>query len=126
MRGSGRVSTTIPSSTSPIPGKLTPAAWNRRALQMGGGGYDGTVPNIVGNVFAGPADTPNPIGRGYAVFGSDSGHEGASNNGSFDYNCNGNEEMEWTQGEACTGIYWVCGGTDGWWGGPAACGATTA
>jgi Tannase and feruloyl esterase len=63
-----------------------PVQWNHRALMLGGGGYDGTVPNVAGNVAAGPADSPNPIGRGYAVFGSDSGHEGASNQGWFGMN----------------------------------------
>jgi len=63
-----------------------PANWNRRVMMLGGGGYDGTVPNVAGNIAAGPADQPNPIGRGYAVFGSDSGHEGASNQGSFGAN----------------------------------------
>ena len=63
-----------------------PADWNGKAMMLGGGGYDGTVPNIVGNVSAGPADQPNPIGRGYAVFGSDSGHVGASNQGAFAVN----------------------------------------
>jgi hypothetical protein len=63
-----------------------PTDWNKRALMLGGGGYDGTVPNVVGNVPAGPADKPNPVGRGYAVFGSDSGHAGASNQGAFGVN----------------------------------------
>ena len=63
-----------------------PADWNHRALMLGGGGYDGTVPNVAGNVPAGPADVPNPLGRGYAVFGSDSGHAGASNQGGFGLN----------------------------------------
>jgi hypothetical protein len=63
-----------------------PTDWKGRALMLGGGGYDGTVPNVVGNVPAGPADQPNPIGRGYAVFGSDSGHAGASNQGAFAMN----------------------------------------
>ncbi len=63
-----------------------PAEWNHRALMLGGGGYDGTVPNVVGNVSAGPVDVPNPVGRGYAVFGSDSGHAGASNQGAFGMN----------------------------------------
>jgi hypothetical protein len=63
-----------------------PTDWNRRALMLGGGGYDGTVPNIAGNLPAGPADQPNPLGRGYAVFGSDSGHVGASNQGAFGVN----------------------------------------
>ncbi len=63
-----------------------PAQWNHRAMMFGGGGYDGSVPNVAGNVPAGPVDRPNPLGRGYAVFASDSGHEGASNQGAFGAN----------------------------------------
>ncbi|MCQ4260052.1 tannase/feruloyl esterase family alpha/beta hydrolase [Stutzerimonas stutzeri] len=51
-----------------------PEQWNGKAMMYGGGGYNGTIPNVVGNVPAGPVDQPTPLGRGYAVFGSDSGH----------------------------------------------------
>lgn len=66
-----------------------PDQWNRRSLMLGGGGYNGILPNTAGNVAAGPVDRPDPIGRGYAVFGSDSGHDLASdpaNPGSFGLN----------------------------------------
>lgn len=52
-----------------------PASWNGKALMFGGGGFDGTVPAITGNVPNGPTDQLRPIGRGYATFGSDSGHQ---------------------------------------------------
>lgn len=52
-----------------------PTSWNTKVLMLGGGGLDGSVPNVVGNVSAGPTDQPLPIARGYAVFGSDSGHQ---------------------------------------------------
>lgn len=52
-----------------------PDTWNRKLLMMGGGGFDGTIPNTAGNVPAGPYDRPVPLARGYAVVGSDSGHE---------------------------------------------------
>ena len=39
---------------------------------FGGGGFDGSIPNVAGNVPAGPADQPLPLGRGYATFASDS------------------------------------------------------
>lgn len=52
-----------------------PVAWNAKLLMLGGGGLDGVVPDIVGNISAGPIDQPLPIARGYAVFGSDSGHQ---------------------------------------------------
>ncbi|MFC9977885.1 tannase/feruloyl esterase family alpha/beta hydrolase [Spirillospora sp. NPDC127200] len=54
-----------------------PTAWNGKAMMFGGGGYNGTVPNIAGNVPFGPADQPTPLGRGYATFASDSGHQAA-------------------------------------------------
>ena len=51
-----------------------PTMWNRKLLMLGGGGFDGTIPNTTGNVPAGPYDRPVPLARGYAVVGSDSGH----------------------------------------------------
>ncbi|GHF51473.1 feruloyl esterase [Amycolatopsis bartoniae] len=52
-----------------------PAGWNRKALMFGGGGYDGTIPDLTANVPFGPADQPVPLARGYATFASDSGHQ---------------------------------------------------
>lgn len=52
-----------------------PATWNRKLLMLGGGGFNGTIPNTAGNVPAGPYDRPAPLARGYAVVGSDSGHQ---------------------------------------------------
>lgn len=52
-----------------------PTHWNTKALMFGGGGFDGTIPNIIGNVSNGPVDQLRPIGRGYATFASDSGHQ---------------------------------------------------
>ncbi len=52
-----------------------PSNWNSKVLMFGGGGFDGSVPGITGNVAAGPADKPRPLARGYATFGSDSGHQ---------------------------------------------------
>ncbi|MGQ2998910.1 tannase/feruloyl esterase family alpha/beta hydrolase [Variovorax sp.] len=54
---------------------LLPTEWNRKAMMYGGGGYDGSIPVVAGNVPAGPVDALDPVGRGYAVFGSDSGHD---------------------------------------------------
>ncbi|WP_067474624.1 tannase/feruloyl esterase family alpha/beta hydrolase [Actinomadura hibisca] len=54
-----------------------PTVWNGKAMMFGGGGYDGTIPNVAGNVPYGPADQPVPLGRGYATFASDSGHQAA-------------------------------------------------
>ncbi|WP_304308361.1 tannase/feruloyl esterase family alpha/beta hydrolase [Pseudacidovorax intermedius] len=52
-----------------------PTAWNRKALMLGGGGFDGSIPNVKGNVPNGPVDQPLPLARGYATFASDSGHQ---------------------------------------------------
>lgn len=68
-----------------------PDDWNRRALMFGGGGYNGTIPDLASNVPFGPADQPVPLARGYATFASDSGHQQnpaspASLDGSFGAN----------------------------------------
>lgn len=52
-----------------------PVAWNGKAMMFGGGGYDGTIADATADVPAGPVDRPNPLGRGYATFSSDSGHQ---------------------------------------------------
>jgi feruloyl esterase len=49
---------------------VLPASWSRRAAQLGGGGLNGVVPNLTG----GPAGT-SPLARGFATYGSDSGHQ---------------------------------------------------
>ncbi|VXB33544.1 Tannase and feruloyl esterase [Burkholderia sp. 8Y] len=66
-----------------------PTQWNNKAMMFGGGGYDGTVPAVSGNVPAGPTTQPAPLARGYAVFASDSGHQAGalgSRDGSFGTN----------------------------------------
>jgi len=66
-----------------------PTAWNNKAVMFGGGGYNGTIATGTGNVPAGPTDKPTPLGRGYATFGSDSGHQAGpagSRDGSFGAN----------------------------------------
>lgn len=52
-----------------------PTTWNRKALMFGGGGYNGTVPALDQNVPFGPNDALKPLGRGYATFAGDSGHQ---------------------------------------------------
>ena len=51
-----------------------PANWNGKALQMGGGGYDGRLVTGEDGRFPDPKK-PLPLGQGYATFGSDSGHQ---------------------------------------------------
>ncbi|MFG2791158.1 tannase/feruloyl esterase family alpha/beta hydrolase [Streptomyces sp. NPDC048419] len=43
-----------------------PTQWNGSAWQLGGGGNDGSVPNLA----------VTQLGQGYAVYGGDSGHQG--------------------------------------------------
>lgn len=52
-----------------------PSNWNSKVVMFGGGGFNGSIPNVAGNVPAGPTNQPSPIGRGYATFASDSGHQ---------------------------------------------------
>lgn len=66
-----------------------PASWNSKAMMFGGGGYNGTIASGAGNVPAGPVAAATPLGRGYATFGSDSGHQAnatGSRDGSFGLN----------------------------------------
>lgn len=53
-----------------------PTTWNSKVLMRGGGGWNGSVPAVAGNLLNTTALLP--LGRGYAVFGSDSGHQSAS------------------------------------------------
>jgi feruloyl esterase len=68
-----------------------PTNWNGKALMFGGGGYNGVLATGLGNVPAGPSDKPAPLARGYATFGSDSGHQ-ANANGSRDGTFGANDE----------------------------------
>ena len=52
-----------------------PTDWNSKIVMFGGGGFDGSIPNVAGNVPVGPTDQLLPLGRGYATFASDSGHQ---------------------------------------------------
>ena len=51
-------------------GVALPGDWNRRAVQMGGGGMNGSIPGLAGGPFGGESD----LARGFATYGSDSGH----------------------------------------------------
>jgi len=53
-----------------------PATWNRRSIHQGGGGMNGTVPQFVPNPQrpAFPGAPPSDVSRGFAAYGSDSGH----------------------------------------------------
>jgi Tannase and feruloyl esterase len=53
-----------------------PRNWNGRALQLGGGGYNGVVVSGLGTMPFSPEHAP--LAQGYATFGDDSGHVGNS------------------------------------------------
>lgn len=61
-----------------------PTAWNRKIIQVGGGGLNGAIPAnlaVIGSTgspisMAQPPDAPYPMSKGYAMFGGDSGHQG--------------------------------------------------
>jgi len=55
-------------------GVTLPASWNRRSIQMGGGGMNGSIPGLAGG-FGGPSELSN----GFATYGSDSGHANGDN-----------------------------------------------
>lgn len=50
-----------------------PAEWNRRAVQQGGGGMNGVIPDLRGAAY--PVDGRSAAQWGFVTFGSDSGHE---------------------------------------------------
>ena len=67
-RVNGRMSPIDPESPDINFGVTLPSVWTHRAVQVGGGGLNGSVPSLTGGGY---------LGRGWAVSGSDSGHQGA-------------------------------------------------
>jgi hypothetical protein len=63
-----------------------PTHWNGKALQLGGGGYNGTLVTGLNQVPYGPVTGPTPLAAGYVTLGSDSGHKGQVADGSFALN----------------------------------------
>ncbi len=55
-----------------------PLEWNGRALQMGGGGYDGTLVTGLGPFTLQPENVDNPLKQGFATLGGDGGHKGGA------------------------------------------------
>jgi feruloyl esterase len=55
-----------------------PASWNGKALQFGGGGFNGTLVTGLGRVAGAPPDVEAPLAQGFVTFGTDSGHQNAS------------------------------------------------
>jgi len=61
-----------------------PQTWNRRALQMGGGGYDGSLVTGLTVYSNQTPSSDSPLKQGYVTLGSDGGHKGkAGFDGSF-------------------------------------------
>lgn len=52
---------------------VLPAEWNLRAVQQGGGGFNGVIPNLSGAQYTIGGVTPARLG--FASYGSDSGHQ---------------------------------------------------
>ena len=52
-----------------------PLQWNGKAVQYGGSGYNGVLITGLAPLRDARPDTPVPVARGYATWGTDSGHE---------------------------------------------------
>jgi hypothetical protein len=52
-----------------------PLQWNGRALQYGGGGTNGVLITGLAPLRDARADTPVPVARGFATWGTDAGHD---------------------------------------------------
>lgn len=67
-----------------------PTNWNRKALQFGGGGLNGTLVTGLANVPLAAPGSLTPLAQGYVTLGSDGGHKGQ---GGFDGRFMVNDEM---------------------------------
>ncbi len=63
-----------------------PTNWNQKALQMGGGGYDGTLVTGLEPYVAQTKGAPTALAQGYVTLGGDGGHKGAVFDGNFALN----------------------------------------
>src|SRR3954451_335687 len=52
-----------------------PLKWNGRSVQYGGGGFNGVLITGLALPPAAPFDSASPLARGFATYGTDSGHE---------------------------------------------------
>jgi feruloyl esterase len=55
-----------------------PVSWNGKAVQYGGGGFNGTLVTGLAPVGDATPGAPTPLAQGYVTFGTDSGHQSAS------------------------------------------------
>ena len=81
---SGSIAAVDPPAPNILFAVAIPTVWNQKAWQVGGSSLDGSVPGGLaagrGNFPANGAYSPNavlPISKGYAMYGSDSGHQSA-------------------------------------------------
>ena len=56
-----------------------PAAWNRRTVQQGGGGMNGSIPDLSGARFSIGGQSQTQLG--FVTYGSDSGHQSGGQRG---------------------------------------------
>jgi hypothetical protein len=72
----GRINS-IDTAADPIRFEVNlPDNWNQKAVQYGGGSFDGWLHGAdgLGPTVVGEKNKPTPLARGYVTFGSDSGH----------------------------------------------------
>lgn len=55
-----------------------PTVWNGKALQYGGGGFNGTLITGLAPLRDAAPDDPLPLTRGYVTLGTDSGHQASA------------------------------------------------
>jgi len=72
---SGSIAPVDPDAPNILFNVALPTDWNSKVVMFGGGGFDGSIPAITGHIAQGPPDQLTPLGRGYATFASDSGHQ---------------------------------------------------
>jgi feruloyl esterase len=71
----GRIEPTDPKAP-PIRFQLNlPLQWNGRSVQYGGGGFNGVLISGLSLPPAAPFDSASPLAKGFATYGTDSGHE---------------------------------------------------
>ena len=66
----------IDSDAPPIRFQINvPERWNGRAVQYGGGGFNGVLITGLAQLRDAPADLPPPLAQGFMTWGTDSGHD---------------------------------------------------
>ena len=78
---SGNITPVDPTAPNIMFQLALPTTWNKKIMMFGGGGFDGSIPSPAGNTPQGTTTGLVPLGRGYAVFASDSGHQDTSDGG---------------------------------------------